>query len=476
MISLLTALALLAPGGSAAQTGAQEPFFGVNAQGVFPYHAQAQWPTHMNAISASGIGLVRFDAAWNTIEPKPPSGAAHRFDWRFYDAAVGAMARAGLRWYPILDYSAAWAAVKPGNVKSPPASVDTYAAFAAGVAWRYGRDGSFWRDHPELPSLPVMSYEIWNEENSSYFWQPEPDPAAYANLYIAAREAIKGQDPGARVVVGGLVPARGAAAFLAGMLEARPDARGAIDAVAIHPYAQTPQQVANVVLGMRSALTRLGLGDVPLEITEVGWTTSGPGAVTDSVRAANFKWLMDWVTTCGCGVTRFIAHTWATKEQQPNNREDWFGLYHPNGEPTQSGVAFGETVRRLTAGTPDPAPPADGHDSGPVGAPPALQDASVPPVTRNVWISPPPTEPVPGPPPGAPGSGACIVPKVSGLRLASARKRVRSVGCRATARRVLTRRYARGRVVRASARPGARLERHSVVELVVAGRVAARPS
>jgi hypothetical protein len=346
VISLLTALALMAPGPSPAAAPLGPETFGVNAQGLFPYQPEESWPTHVNAMAASGLRVVRFDAAWNTIEPRPPVGGAHRFDWRFYDHVVSALASAGLRWYPILDYSAAWAGSVPGNLKSAPADPEAFATFARALAWRYGRGGSFWREHPEYPTVPVTSYEIWNEENSNYFWRPQPDAAAYATLYMSARTAIRAQDPDAEVVVGGLVPNRGGPQFLADMLAARPDAAGQIDAVAIHPYAQTPQGVAALVLTMRSALDANGLGGVPLEITEVGWTTRGPGAVGDEVRAADFTWITDWIATCDCGVTRFLPHTWVTTERRADSREDWFGLYHPDGQPTPAGLAYALAVQR----------------------------------------------------------------------------------------------------------------------------------
>lgn len=329
--------------------------FGVNAQGLFPYQPAESWPAHLNAMAAIGLRVVRFDAAWNTIEPRPPVGSVHSFDWRFYDRVVSALASAGLRWYPVLDYSAAWAAALPGNVKSAPADPGAFAAFAGALAARYGRNGSFWREHPELPTVPVASYEIWNEENSDYFWQPQPDPASYATLYLSARDAIHAVDPASEVVVGGLIPARDAAGFLVGMLTARPDAAGQIDAVAIHPYAQTPQAVAAYVLGMRSTLDMIGMARVPLEITEVGWTTGGPGAVSDDVRAADYQWITNWISVCGCGVTRFLPHTWVTPERRADSREDWFGLYHPDGQPTPAGLAYALAVQR--AGQPPAAPP-----------------------------------------------------------------------------------------------------------------------
>jgi hypothetical protein len=342
-LSLLTALALIAPAG--ASSAPPSEFAGVNVQGLFTYLPPSAWPLHLNEIAASGIRVVRYDASWQAIEPRPPEAGRHFYRWAAYDEIVGALARAGLRWHPILDYSASWATSRPPRLLAPPAGTAEFAQYARAVAWRYGRRGTFWREHPELPVLPVTSYEVWNEQNGGYFWRPGPQPGRYAALFAATSTAIDLQDPSAQVVVGGLVTRR-AASFVAGMLTARPDLRGRIGAVALHPYARTAQQSAAAVLAFRRALDGLGLVDVPIAITEVGWTTRGPGAVPDWVRAWDIAWLTRWAAGCGCRIDGFMPHTWVSRERF-GNREDWFGLYHPDGSPTLAGEAYTDAVRQL---------------------------------------------------------------------------------------------------------------------------------
>jgi polysaccharide biosynthesis protein PslG len=344
LLSLLTALAVIAPGG--ASSAAPSQFAGVNVQGLFTYLPREAWPRHLNEISASGIRVVRYDASWQAIEPLAPRAGRHFYRWAAYDAVVSALARSGLRWYPVLDYSATWSTSRPPSLLAPPTDDADFAQFARAVAWRYGRGGTFWREHPELPALPVTSYEVWNEQNGGYFWQPGPQPGRYAALFAATTAAIGRQDPSAQVVVGGLVPRR-AAAFVAGMLAAQPDLRGRIGAVALHPYARTPQGSAAAVLAFRSALDGLGLADVPIAITEVGWTTRGAGSVPDWVRAWDIAWLTRWAAGCGCRIDRFIPHTWVSRERF-GGREDWFGLFHRDGSPTLAGHAYTDAVRQLS--------------------------------------------------------------------------------------------------------------------------------
>ena len=62
-------------------------------------------------------------------------------------------AAAHLRLYPMLGLP------KPGS----RADANAMAAFVSSFAQQYGRGGTFWSQHPELPYLPVESYEIGNE-------------------------------------------------------------------------------------------------------------------------------------------------------------------------------------------------------------------------------------------------------------------------------------------------------------------------
>jgi len=61
----------------------------------------------------------------------------------------------------------------------------------------------------------------------------------------------------------------------------------------------------------------------------------------------------------------------------------------------------------------------------------------------------------------------CFVPRVKGLTVAKARARLRDAGCGVRVRRVFSNKVRRGRVVKASARPGAALEAGTVVKLTV---------
>lgn len=346
------AAAVLAGDARAAQD--RSPFVGVNAHYLFAQGPPAAWDRHLEAMVAAGVTAVRYDARWDLVERVPPLAGVHRYDWRALDAVVGALARRRLRWLPIVDYSARWAGSVPGDWRSAPARAEDYAAYAAALATRYGRGGSFWRDRPRLPSLPVTSYEIWNEPNTPAFWRPYPDPARYADLYLAARRALLGADPRARVVVGGLT-GDGAPAYLRAMLSARPAARGRMDAVALHPYDRTVAGVLTRVARLRAALDAEGQTGTPIDVTEIGWPERGRGwlVVPDAARRERLDAVVTTLSRSNCLVSRVVIHTWTSPRRDPADAEQWFGLYRPDATPTAAAAGLKDALGK-TAEQPPP--------------------------------------------------------------------------------------------------------------------------
>ena len=60
-------------------------FYGVNVQQVFN-GSPASWTPQLAAMSNGGLQLARIDARWADVEPGPPSGGSHSYDWSQYDA------------------------------------------------------------------------------------------------------------------------------------------------------------------------------------------------------------------------------------------------------------------------------------------------------------------------------------------------------------------------------------------------------
>jgi hypothetical protein len=338
---LLAVLALAVSGGTAAHAAQGSELFGVSVNRIInDDFTPSHWDAPLRAVRATGLRQARTDAFWMWAEPARPVRGVHRYDWRRLDAVATALASHGLRWLPILDYSALWAASDPANYHSPPKSNADYAAYARAFAARYGRGGSFWAKHPRLRALPVTTYEIWNEPNNGkWFWRPRPDPARYADMYLRAHAAIHAVDPRATVVVGGLVAH---ASFVMAMYAARPDLRGHVDAIGWHAYSPQVSGLEKDVRDLRDALEVLGEAHVPVHITELGWPTTGndPGVLPERARAAALEASAARLARSDCGIRAVIAYTWST----PRRDATGFGIRRPNGRPAPSSRAFARVV------------------------------------------------------------------------------------------------------------------------------------
>jgi polysaccharide biosynthesis protein PslG len=322
--------------------------FGANVGLLFNsrLYPAVQIAAQLQALHQTGATVARSDAAWETAEPVPPSGRAHHYRWTFADIIVASLAAQGLRWLPIIDYSPTWAESTPGQVHSPPSNPGDYAAFAGALASRYGPGGSFWRAHPQLPAQPVDTYEIWNEPDSPSFWYPTPNPTAYADLYQRARDAIVSAQPSAKVIVGGLTQPR---TFLPALLAGSPGLRGHVDGVGIHPYGATPQVVVARIRAARSVLRGLSLADVPLYVTEFGWTTRPPGALDylpERLRPGYIQLTLAGLGHTNCSLAVVLLYAWVTPERNPADPQDWFGIHPPGGGTSPDTEAF---VRGLSA-------------------------------------------------------------------------------------------------------------------------------
>lgn len=352
VVVIVVVVVVVTRGGGAPAPAVQ---FGANVNWLFddPSYTDAEIAVQLAALRATGATLARSDALWEASEPTAPTDGVHHFTWAFDDKVATMLAEHGLRWLPIIDYSAPWADSTPGVDHSPPSSFADYAAYAGALAARYGAGGTFWRAHPDLTALPVQLYEVWNEPDNPEFWKPRPDAAAYAQLYAAARTAIRAADPSARVLVGGLtLPAR----FLPAMLSAMPPLAGRIDGVAIHPYGVDPSAVISSVQGARSVLDSLGMRSVPLDVTEFGWTTSPAGALDYAPAQLRPGYIEDTLAALGasgCGIDAVTLYTWTTPQGNARNSQLWFGISPPGAGGSADVRAFSDglaSARQTSAG------------------------------------------------------------------------------------------------------------------------------
>ena len=269
-------LALLVGHPAHAQTP-QSPFVGLVSEDAFNGKPAYRAKT-VKRIAALGVGTVRQTMDWSLIQPK-----RRVFHWGRYDSWVTVTARNGIRVLPIVFNPPDWASRRPARGAKrgtyPPRNFTVFAAFARRAAARYGPNGSFWKAHPEVPYLPIRSWQIWNEPNLPVYWQPRPSAKQYVGLLRATASAIRAVDPTAEILTAGL-PKSKLGIPLETYVKQIIDAGGApyFDTLAVNPYAQTASGVLEFLDAMRAALDADGATDKGLYATEFGWSSQpSPG-------------------------------------------------------------------------------------------------------------------------------------------------------------------------------------------------------
>lgn len=148
--------------------------------------------------------------------------------------------------------------------------------FAAALVRRYGPEGSFWEADPELPRMPIRSWQVWNEPSIPVYWPSGPNPAAYVRLLRATSRAIKQADRGAEIVSAGLAQSRLGVPFgrfVSGMYAA--GAAGTFDTFALHAYARSESGVLSAIDAARGRIAANG-DRARIWVTEIGWASGGP--------------------------------------------------------------------------------------------------------------------------------------------------------------------------------------------------------
>ncbi len=289
----LAIAAMVGPASSAAAVPAN--FWGVSPQAP-PTIEQFQ------RLHAGGVDSIRIGIAWGSVQ-QTPQGAP---DWGAIDYLVSGANEAGLDVLPFVYGAPTWA-VPAAKVPGPTSArapktlpVKTageraaWSAFLVLAAQRYGPSGTFWQEHPTLPAAPIRTWQIWNEPNFKYF-VTRPNPADYGKLVKISFAALRGVDPGAKIVLAGLFAqpieatrryrppqAYFAADFVERMYRSTPGVKSKFQGVALHPYTGKYTRLAPEIEEFRRALKRNHDGGKGLWITEIGWSSETYGQEHDS--------------------------------------------------------------------------------------------------------------------------------------------------------------------------------------------------
>jgi hypothetical protein len=276
----LLAVTLWLPARAPAAPG--KAFFGVVPQAELK-------PGDYRRMHRAGAGTLRVWMPWSVADPSPPTGD---FNFGAMDSTVAAAAKQHIRVLPFIWGSPAWV-IRKLDDEHCGAKCFTYAprrrqalaawrSFLSAAVDRYGRGGSFWSDHRNLPKQPIIDWQIWNEQNSRSFMRPSNRPRAYAKLVRASSRAIRGADRHAEVILGGMAELAGSrkavpgSKYLAGLYRIRGIERS-FDSAAVHPYAAKADRAVAQVRRFRQVMDHAGDRRGGLWVTEGGWSSSsGP--------------------------------------------------------------------------------------------------------------------------------------------------------------------------------------------------------
>jgi hypothetical protein len=187
-------------------------------------------------------------------------------------------------------------------------------------------------------------FEVWNEPWQWFRTMPAED---FATVCRWTAQVVRAERPDA--VVGpnihGDLTSYDLAVIAAGGLDEA-------NMVAIHPYAAgTPeskgfrQRIRNYHDLLKRKLGR----DLDLYATEFGWSTAPQGdRCVDEAEQAR-RTVRESLMLYAEGVQALIPHTMGQREQNPKEREDWFGFFRLRQEPTPALVAFANCARMIDA-------------------------------------------------------------------------------------------------------------------------------
>jgi hypothetical protein len=271
VVAALAALLLAAPPALAARA-APQGFFGVmydhGIERASDEVQDAQW----DLMASSGVESVRTVFDWADAQP---DGRGSPFK---FDQTDGVVRRAALRnidVLPVVFYAPKWARAYRNRFTSPPAKRADYVTYVAALVERYGPEGTFWTEHPELPKRPVREWQIWNEPHLPTYWDaPEKGPFGYARAYPlllrASYNIVKSLDPGAKVVMAGLTQR----AWEEIEVLYQHGIKSYFDVAALQIFPQTVKRSVKATKLFRDALRKRRDGRKPIYVTEITWPAS----------------------------------------------------------------------------------------------------------------------------------------------------------------------------------------------------------
>ncbi len=267
----------------------------------------------------AGVGIVRMDFLWGDIEPRYGER-----NFEKYDFIVDTLTAAGIEVLGVLSYHTDWASPQCAW-NCPNADTRYFVDYCRMVAEHFKDRVHYW--------------EIWNEPDSTVYWQPQDGLKQYTVLLRDSYQALKQVDPGCKVLNGGLAN---------GLVSVNKlydnGAQEYFDIFNIHAF-ETPvapgaiNRVVSYVKTVRKIMARNGDANKPLWITEIGCPGVRRGLRVDNwwmgenpTEAKQASWVHDVVTVLPKqpGVEKVFWAFFRDTDQHWKNGTDYFGLIRNN--------------------------------------------------------------------------------------------------------------------------------------------------
>lgn len=284
-------------------------------------------------LKAIGAKWVRINVVWFAVEPQ--KGVYDQGLLSLYDNLMQRLGENGIKAIFVTADTPYWASSDPGKTNSvwnsryAPTNMQDFANYLVFLLERYRSTGPH-------------AYEIWNEQNESYYWPGGVNATNYLSMLSTCYTAIKAADPQAIVLNGGLTDNSSMSNFITTLYAA--GGKPYFDAWSQHTYRRTPQY-ETAISTVRNIMVANGDSQKKIWVTEAGWTTytnaSDPSAVSYARQA---HYLTNFFTRLAAYPYVEVGLWYTSRSYDETQKEGSFGLQLPDFTPKPSYHAFREWV------------------------------------------------------------------------------------------------------------------------------------
>ena len=273
-------------------------------------------------LEQSGIGIVRMDVSWNSVEHE--SG---QYDFSNHDQLIRDLEARNIRLLFIIDYGNPL--YDKGLAPFSDEGRGAYLRFCEALARRYADKNIIW--------------ELWNEPNLDHFWKPHSNFNDYMNWCKMVVPVIRKNDNDACIVA----PATSSfdipfleACFQQGLLDL-------VDGVSVHPYRNarlSPETAIDEynILTILIEQYRPGKKTIPILSGEWGYSTT---SLSDELQGKYIA--RQWLSHLALHIPVSIWYDWHDDGQDADNAEHNFGTVNWDYRPKPAYVSMKTLIDQL---------------------------------------------------------------------------------------------------------------------------------